>query len=988
MRFGVFLFIYLLGVGLSSAQSHLSGRGRSLLHYVNPFIGTDAHGHTFPGAAAPFGMVQLSPDTRLEGWDGCSGYHYSDTLVYGFSHTHLSGTGVSDYGDVLIQPYLSDIYLEPAQYAARFDKSTEMAEPGYYAATLNPNTIDEILVELTATERVGVHRYTFASNREFAHLLIDLRHRDEVLTSSLSMVSDRELVGYRVSSAWAKDQRLYFAIRFSRPFYHLRIFDMTQEPIRSQRSVTGRAVVSLVDFYNYSGTPLVVTVALSPVSVQNARQNLDAECPHFDFDSIRAQTQQKWVELLGKIDVDGAESEEHLYTFYTALYHTMLAPNLYSDVNGQYRGRDKGIHRAEGFDYYTVFSLWDTYRALHPLLNILQPKRTNDFIQTFLRQYEHRGLLPVWELSACETDCMIGNHALPVIADAWRKGIRNFDARLALKAMLTSANQERLGLRAYRERGYIPADEEPESVSKTLEYAFDDWCVAQLALSLGEKELADTFLLRAQAYKNLFDPQTRFFRARSNGSWVGPFDPFEVNFHYTEANAWQYRFAVPHDISGMMALFGGPEAFARALDSLFAAPAVTTGRRQADMTGFVGQYVQGNEPSHHIAYLYNYAGQPWKTQQRVRQIMDNLYSHRPDGLSGNEDCGQMSAWYVFSALGFYPVVPGSDHYAIGTPLFERATLHLDNGKTFTVRAPGVSSKRPYIARAYWNGQPWTRSWITHDMIQSGGELRFEMSDKPTSWGKEVADRPVSAIEGESIVPAPFLYGEVKRVLEKPQTLHLGCVDSAALIYYTLDAGPLDSISPVRYEKPIVVAEDTHLRFWAVRKGKRSTVEEAFFHKMPADRRVRRIAYPYSPLYTGGGDQALVDGLKGGSDFRSGRWQGYEEVDLDVVIDLGSVRPVRSAGVNFLQDENSWIFFPRKLRIEVSSDGKKYRPAGEVANEVLPGARGTLQQVLRVPLENTSARYVRLVGESLRVCPPAHKGAGKPCWVFADEVYIE
>ncbi len=988
MRHLILLLVCVSGGIALHAQLDTAAVSEHLLHYVNPFIGTGAHGHTFPGATVPFGMVQLSPDTRIEGWDACSGYHYSDTTIYGFSHTHLSGTGVPDYCDVLFQPYLRDVRLEAKEYVAPFDKGSEVAEPGYYAVVLNPNTVDEILVELTATERVGVHRYTFPSYREFAHLLIDLRHRDEVLASSLSVIGDRELVGYRISSAWAKDQRVYFAIRFSRPFYNARIFDMAVEPIRSQRTVTSRAIVSLLDFHNYEGMPIEVAVALSPVSVQNARQNLHAECGRIHFDSVRLSARQKWARLLSKVEVEGAESKDQLVSFYTALYHTALAPNLYCDVNGEYRGRDKEVHRAEGFDYYTVFSLWDTYRALHPLLNILEPKRTGDFIQTFLRQYEQGGLLPVWELSACETDCMIGNHAIPVIADAWRKGIRNFDVRLALRAMLTSAYQDRYGLRQYRESGYIPADQESESVSKTLEYAFDDWCIAQMALALGEKTIADSFLRRAQFYKNLFDPSTRFFRAKSNGTWHVPFDPFEVNFHYTEANAWQYRFAVPHDISGMMQLFGGAEAFSRALDSLFLAPSKTTGRQQADMTGFIGQYVHGNEPSHHMAYLYNYAGQPWKTQQRVRQIMDQLYANRPEGLSGNEDCGQMSAWYVFSALGFYPVVPGSDQYVIGTPLFEKAVLHLDNGNTFRILAPGVSSKRCYIAAAYWNGQRWTRSWITHDMIVGGGELRFEMSDKPTRWGQAEADRPISTIEGAPIVPAPFIHGNAGRVFEKTQTLRLGCADPAATIYYTLDGTDPDPATALRYEKPLVIADSIRLRFVAVRGEARSVIEEAFFQKLRSDVRVLRIAHPYSPQYTGGGHQALVDQLRGGSDFRAGGWQGYEGVDLDVVIDLGSRRSLRTVGARFLQDENAWIFYPKRLRVEVSDDGKRFRPAGEALHGVSPLAAGAQQQTLQVTLEGISARYVRLVGETLGVCPPEHKGAGKPCWIFVDEVFIE
>lgn len=984
MRRTFLLFLLACSAALA-AQDTTRTPGHALLRYVDPFIGTAAHGHTFPGATAPFGMVQLSPDTRLEGWDGCSGYHYSDKKIYGFSHTHLSGTGVPDYGDILFQPYMRDILLEPEGYAAPFDKKNEHAEPGYYAVTLNEG-LEAVLVELTATDRVGVHRYTFPANREFGHLLIDLRHRDEVLNSSLSAVSDRELVGFRMSSAWAKDQRLYFAIRFSRPFHHSRIFDMTLDPIRSQRSVTGKAIVSLLDFYSYEGTPVVVTVALSAVSVQNARQNLDAECDHFDFDRVRAETQTKWAKQLSKITVEGG-SEAQKRTFYTSLYHTMLAPNLYSDVNGQYRGRDKEIYKAEGYDYYTVFSLWDTYRATKPLFTILEPKRTHDFIQTFLRQYEQGGLLPVWELSACETDCMIGNHAIPVIADAWRKGIRGYDGSHALDAMLASANHDRYGLKWYKQRGYIPSDEEPESVSKTLEYAFDDWCVAEFARAIGRQDVADTFLRRAQYYQNLFDPSTGFFRARNNGTWHAPFDPYEVNFNYTEANAWQYRFAAPHDVSGMMRLFGGREAFAKQLDAIFTAKAQTTGRQQADITGLVGQYVQGNEPSHHIAYLYNYAGQPWKTQQRVRQILDEQYSDKPDGLSGNEDCGQMSAWYVFSALGFYPVVPGSGDYVIGTPLFDKATLHLANGNAFTISAKGTSAKRRYIARAFWNDQPWTKTWFTHEALLAGGELRFDMTDKPSEWGKAEADCPVAAIDAEPIVPVPFVQA-AKRVFQDKQTIQLGCADPEAVIYYTFDGSEPNRESSTRYEKPLVVTESASLRFVAVRGAQTSAVEEAEFFKLRSDMRVLRLATKYSPQYTGGGDQALVDMQPGGADFRSGRWQGYEGVNLDAVLDLGSVKPVRVVRVNFLQDENSWIFFPTKLRVEISADGKTFTPAGEVLNTVPTTAVGSLQQKLSVELENTSVRYIRVVGENLGKCPVGHKGSGNACWLFVDEVYME
>ncbi|MFN0013415.1 MAG: GH92 family glycosyl hydrolase [Saprospiraceae bacterium] len=985
MRFFLVLLPSLLAATLT-AQTDTLPPNLSLLRYADPFVGTDAHGHTFPGATAPFGMVQLSPDTRLEGWDGCSGYHYSDKKIYGFSHTHLSGTGVPDYCDILLQPYMREVKLDPESYASTFDKKSERAEPGYYAVALNEAT-DRVSVELTSTDRVGVHRYIFPANREFGHILLDLRHRDQVLASSLTAVSDRELVGYRISSSWARDQRLYFAIRFSRPCFNMRIFDMTLDPIMSQRTVNSKAIVSLLDFYSYEGQPVVITVALSSVSVQNARENLDAECNHFDFDRVRAETQVKWAKHLGKITLEGG-TEAQKRTFYSSLYHTMLAPNIYSDVNGQYRGRDKEVHQAVGHEVYTVFSLWDTYRATKPLFTILEPRRTNDFVQTFLRQYEQGGLLPVWELSACETDCMIGNHAIPVIADAWRKGIRGFDKNKALEAMLASANHDRYGLNWYKKLGYIPSDEEPESVSKTLEYAYDDWCVAEFARVIGRQDVADTFMQRAQYYKNLYDPSTGFFRARNNATWHAPFDPFEVNFNYTEANAWQYRFAAPHDVSGMMRLFGGREAFAKQLDALFTAQSKTTGRQQADITGLVGQYVQGNEPSHHMAYLYNYAGQPWKAQQRVRQILDGQYSDRPDGLSGNEDCGQMSAWYVFSALGFYPVVPGNGSYVIGTPLFEKGTIHLDNGKTFSVSAKGASTRRCYIQRAFFNGQPWNKTWFSHEDLLAGGELTFEMGDKPSAWGKAEADCPVAAIEVAQIVPVPFV-AEAKRVFQNKQAIKLGCADPLASIFYSLDGSEPNRDSSTRYTKPIVLTETGKIRFVAVRGEQTSVVDEAEFFKLRSDLRIQRLATRYSPQYTGGGDQALVDLQPGGADFRSGRWQGYEGVNLDVVLDLGSKKNLRSLRANFLQDENAWIFFPTKLTIELSDDGKTFRPAGVVMNDVPYTAIGSLQKKMALEFESTAAaRYVRVVAQSLGKCPAGHKGAGGLCWLFADEIYVE
>ncbi|MBM3405642.1 MAG: glycoside hydrolase family 92 protein, partial [Bacteroidetes bacterium] len=624
--------------------------------YVDPFIGTGGHGHTYPGACMPFGMVQLSPDTRLEGWDGCSGYHYSDSVIYGFSHTHLSGTGASDYGDILFMPTTGKVILDngykksyDSGYCSMFSHANEQARPGFYHVKLDKYQVD---VDLTVTRRAGFHKYTFPKTAE-ANIIIDLVHRDQVLDASLEMVSDTEVAGFRRSRHWASDQRIYFVARFSRPFKSSGI-SRNDTLLDGIKTAAGKSVKGFLRFESQGNDPLLVKVGISAVSIEGARKNLEAEIPGWDFEKVIADANVAWNKELGKIQVEGGNREQ-IRAFYTSLYHAMLAPNLFMDVDGQYLGRDLLPHQADGFDYYTVFSLWDTYRAAHPLYTILDQKRTVDFIQTFIRQYEEGGLLPVWELGANETWCMIGYHAVPVIADAYMKGIRDYDAEKAFEACLNSARKDHLGLASYKKYGYIQGFDEGESVSKTLEYAYDDWTIAQMAQQMGRQAEYEEFIQRAQYYKNVYDPTTGFMRAKMNGTWFTPFDPFEVNFNYTEANSWQYSFYVPQDVSGLIRYMGGDDAFADRLDKLFTASTQTTGLDQADITGLIGQYAHGNEPSHHMAYLYAYAGKAWETQRVTRKIMDSQYSDQHDGLCGNEDCGQMSAWYVLSAMGFYPV---------------------------------------------------------------------------------------------------------------------------------------------------------------------------------------------------------------------------------------------------------------------------------------------------------------------------------------------
>ena len=988
----ILFFALLLSLSFSTAsaqQSTVKNLKSTASRFVDPFIGTGGHGHTYPGATAPFGMVQLSPDTRLSmlDWDGCSGYHYSDSLIYGFSHTHLSGTGVADYCDILFMPFLNEVRLEPAEYASPFKKKKEKAEAGYYSVFLER---DRIKCELTATERVGVHRYTFPENSEKGEVLIDLRHRDEVLDAQLSVVSNNEIAGYRISKAWAKAQHVYFVARFSKPIFSSVLLDMATNPRQANPSVTSKAIVGVLEFFN-DGEPLVITVGISGTSMEGARKNLETECAHFDFEKIKVETQGKWAKQLSKVEVEGG-SDVQKTAFYTAMYHTMIVPNLWSDVDGTYRGRDNQVHQLPSLPgqrsqpVYTVFSLWDTYRACNPLYTILEPQRVNDFIKTFLIQYQESGLLPVWELAANETDCMIGNHAIPVIADAWAKGIRDYDGALALQAMLKNANSNRYGLQFYREMGFVPSDKESESVSKTLEYAFDDWCISQMARSQGQPDIGNEFARRAQSYKNLFDPKTGFFRARRGASWHAPFDPFEVNFNYTEANAWQYRFAAPQDVSGMMRLLGGRERFASQLDSLFTAHAKTTGRDQADITGLIGQYVHGNEPSHHMAYLYNYAGQPWKAQQRVRQIMDSMYSDQPDGLSGNEDCGQMSAWLVLSVMGIYPVVPGDPSYVIGTPWFEKTTIHLDNGNTMVLKAPGVSSKNFYVKGLKFNGKAYPKSWLSHEMLTHGGTLEFEMDNKPSTWGTAESDCPVSAITDRSIVSVPFVKSGAT-IFKNRTVVELGSADPKATIRYMF-ADITGKVQWREYKDPIPVDRSQRMFINAEQGAEKSNVVLVEFHRIRSDMKVLGYKTPYSSQYTAGGDDGLVDGVRGGTDFRTGGWQGFEGKNLDMVIDLGKSQKINRVRANFLQDENSWIFFPTKLQVETSDDGKTFVAAGEVLCDTPPAALGNLQKEFSLEMGGKKARYLRVVGVSLGQCPVTHKGAGYACWLFADELGVE
>ncbi|MBQ6156925.1 MAG: GH92 family glycosyl hydrolase [Bacteroidales bacterium] len=995
------LLVLILSVAMGFAQSQ----------YVNPFVGTDGHGHTYPGAILPFGAVQLCPDTRLDGWDGCSGYHYSDSRIYGFSHTHLSGTGCSDYGDILVTPFVGEPSVINEKYALAFSHKNESAEPGYYSVKFD----NGIKAEMTVANYVGLHRYTF--NKSGKHgIIVDLQHRDKTLASSMTLKAN-DLVGFRRSAAWNDDQFCAFSLKTSVTPTEV-VFYQDDKPV-NVKEIKGTNCKAVL-YFDEKVTQVVVKVAISAVDMDGAINN-QTEVRDFDFDKVRKKATEIWNRELGKIQVE-SKNTEYLRTFYTALYHCFTSPYLYSDLDGRYRGEDQGIHKVDGeHKMYTVFSLWDTYRALHPLLNIIDQKRSGDFLYTFLNQFRQSGYLPMWELSAFETWCMIGYHAVPVIYDAYQKGIRDYPAEEMLKAMIATANLDKLGRPEYVKFGFVPGDMENESVSKTLEYAYDDWCIAMFAQAIGNKEVYKEYIRRAQNYKNIMDANG-FMHGRMNGGFATPFNPREVNNFYTEANCWQYTTYVPHDFDTYVELMGGAGQTEFFLDRLFNSTSEMAGRDQADITGVIGQYAHGNEPSHHAAYLYNYVGKPAKTQKLVKQILTELYNSKPDGLCGNEDCGQMSAWYVFSAMGFYPVCPGSDQYVIGYPLFDKVVMRLENGKTLTVTK---DSDKPYIQSATFNGKLLNRTYITYKEIASGGELFFTMGDQPSNtWGVGNATEPTSRIDPMlSIVPVPvfatdkvsfrdrtFVAISVPKVMDQTRKSvgpakdlkqeGKAKVDRSAVmrvqalpvgqgleykIYYTTDGTTPTPKNGTLYTERFSVDKDVTVRAIAVdERGNCSQEAVARYVRYTRDKDLTYVTKP-DPQYYAGGDEGLIDNTRGKINYRIGGWQGFT-TDCEVIVDLRDVKKVSEVGAGVLEEQRAWIFYPRAFEVYVSEDGKDYTLFGKT-NLPLTRTEGAHIQDLKVT-GKTNARYVKIVIKNYGKMPSWHISAGEQAWLFVDEVWVK
>lgn len=787
---------------------------------VDPFIGTGAHGHTYPGVSSPHGMVQLSPDTRWEGWDACSGYHYSDNSLYGFSHTHLSGTGCNDLSDLLFIPIVDveqfrDSIAQPSLPKQSFVHSDEEAHAGYYSVKLGSG----IRAELTTTPMVGAHRYTFPSDKD-GFVVIDLVSikGDRMRGASLQVHSDTEVSGYQITDGWVENQQVYFYAKFTSPFVGAELYlDGVLSPDMSAEGDSVRGILT----FGQSNAPVEVFVGISMSSVEAAKANLESDLKQISteptFDEVKARCEQEWNRQLSKVLVSKGK-KENLITFYTALYHSLLTPNRTSDADGSYRGMDNQIHKVEtGRIGYSTFSLWDTYRALHPLMTLLDHQQVQDYVASMMSMYDESGELPIWPLASGETRTMIGYHAVSVIADAYLRGITKgmqIDEHKMLQAMVASSLINQKGAYEYDRFGMIPANRRNESVSCTLEYSYDDWCIAQVAHAMANTAAYGRYNQRAQNYIHLFDGATSFFRGRNeDGSWGADFNPYDVSRDFTEANAWQYRFGAQHDVYGMIQLYGGEERFAEALDALFGehpdAPEVDL----QDITGLIGQYAHGNEPSHHIAYLYNYVDQPWKTQALTRRILEEQYGATPEGIAGNEDCGQMSAWYVFTAMGMYPVTPGAGEYVLTTPLFEEVTVTLANGKKLSIRANNPD-KNKYIKSVALNGKMLDRLYVTYDELMEGGELSYNLTNKPY---KKIALKEKPYSQTKEPIPSPVYSSQNLSLFRDSTTFELHSATPNATIYYTLD-GSEPSPSASRYNSPITISDSKEVRAVAVMDG--------------------------------------------------------------------------------------------------------------------------------------------------------------------------
>ncbi len=959
--------------------------------FVNPFIGTGGHGHTYPGASAPFGMMQLSPDTRYDGWDGCGGYHYSDSIIYGFSHTHLSGTGVSDYADLLITPQVGKPKIDGAfesndGYGHRFSHNKEKATPGFYSVEL----LDaNILAEFTVDLHSGLHKYTFNGPDENKYILLDLDYRDELISAGFETIGTNKVKGHRISKAWAEEQHFYFHLESNVDW-------------KKAKFIRKKGRNKLLLKFPKDTKEIILRVGISAVDTDGAKKNLDSEIDGFDFVAQRVKTGRLWEAELSKIYFDS--DKETTTIFYTALYHSFLAPNIFSDVDSRYRGMDKKIHQLNDPDHkhYTVFSLWDTFRATHPLFTLTQEKKTNQFIRTFQRMQDEQNDLPVWELAGNETECMIGYHSVSVIADAYIKGLRNYQTEKILKAMVQTSRDTCYSKDFFSKNGYLSLDLEPESVSKALEYAYDDFCISAMANAMNKTAVGEEYAIRSLNFINHFHPENKFFRARRGAMWMSPFAPDEVNFNFTEANAWQYSLFTPHAIGVLTQLHGGKNALEQHLDNMFTASSTTSGRNQADITGLIGQYAHGNEPSHHMAYLYNHVNKPEKTQLFVDSILYNLYSTQPDGLSGNEDCGQMSSWYVLSAMGIYPIAPGSPYYEIGRPIMNQAIINLENGNTFKIRVNNQSRENKYIQKIELNGKEINRTYLTHNEMVYRGELVLTMGDSPSESMRQFKSSPTISKIPKEFTPIPYLSVEnrvfideqkidiripIIQVLTKSEKFDSDLMpqDEAYSIEYKMDDTHWQPfVGPFTIKKSCKISTRTRNNI----TGKYSATVSSDLVKKNDELRIHLIT-PFTLPYASGGENALIDGIQGNKEFRTGDWQGFYGFDVKAEIQFKQAKTNFTVELGMLEDLKSWIFYPTQWTIEISSDGVNFE---EYKTEKIDASSyeyrpANIKTVLMDVKSIQEVKAIRITVKNAGECPDWHLGAGNPSWIFLDEISI-
>jgi predicted alpha-1,2-mannosidase len=953
-------------------QNKLVDRLPSPSQYVNPFVGTGGHGHTFPGPVLPFGMVQVGPDTRYEGWDGCGGYHYSDSVIWGFSHTHLSGTGIPDYSDVLLVPQMGKLntvpgYKKAGGFGSAFSHSKEKALPGYYHVEMD----NGITADLTATLRCALHRYQFSNPKGKRYIVIDLGYRDRVLEVFAKKTSSTAVEGRRVSEAWAVHQHLAFSLETSIPFTKTKWIEDKEE-----------GTYLFVLEFPEGVKEISVRVGISGTDETGAGTNLKAELTNFDFDIIRSRAVGAWDAELGKIQVKSSQKEV-LNHFYTALYHTFVHPSLWTDVDGRYRDYNDQIQTSETA-LYSVFSLWDTYRGANPLYTIVQPQKVSDFVSSFYKQYKNTGLLPVWTLSNNETNCMIGYHSVSVITDAYLKGIPLQNPEELLEAMIASSNADQWGKKQYKESGFISANAEAESVSKTLEYAYDDWCISKFAEKLGKADIAKEYQIRSANWMNLMHPETRFFQPRKDGVFLPFFKPNEVNHHFTEANGWQYSLAAPHHMQALIDMHGGNEGMQNFLDTMFYGSSTMSGREQADITGLIGQYAHGNEPSHHMAYTYNYCGAPEKTQVLIDTILKTFYTNQPDGLSGNEDCGQMSAWYVLSSMGFYPVSPGSPTYAIGRPMMDNVLIHGEKAD-FEIKVANNSADNKYIQSISWNGKAYQKLYITHQMIKDGGVLEISMGAKPN---KQVANYELDLRHdiNPGFVPVPF-FTTSQTMFESSMELGIDVLFfEKGKVYYSFDG---EKFQPFYKQggKNLNLTETSTVYAKVVREdGSESKVIKALFTKYVIDKKIT-LETEYANQYAGAGAQTLVDGQRGTEEYRGTEWQGTFGKNVQGLIELNEAREISMVRFSYLQDQKSWIFPPKSISIEVSTDGVNFKKLGKVAGGTVKKDERPKTAEIGYEIAPTTCKFIRFTIENYGPCPDWHLGKGNQTWLFLDEIMV-